>query len=35
MQEQNKVIEPNQLHPELLAQSALQPWDGANSSGLS
>ena len=33
MQEQNKVIEPNQLHPELLAQSALQPWDGANSSG--
>ena len=24
---------PNQLYPELLAQSALQPWDGANSSG--
>lgn len=24
---------PNQLHPELLGLSALQPWDGANSSG--
>lgn len=27
------TVEPNQLYPEMLSLSALQPWDGANSSG--